>query len=69
MTGLGSRDNQRQHPYTITYMRGDKLRSRDTAPSVDGAKFRIEKRLAKRHNKGEVARVFLGHELVFQTPN
>jgi hypothetical protein len=50
-------------------MRGDKLRSRDTAPSVDGAKFRIEKRLAKRHNKGEVARVFLGHELVFQTPN
>ena len=43
--------------YGITYERGDKL-LRDSARSLDAAKAKCEARLAKRHNRGETARVY-----------
>lgn len=68
MAGLGTRDNRRaERRYVITYSRGER-KLYDSARSLDEAKATIERRLAKRHNKGETGRVYLRNELVFETP-
>lgn len=58
MSGLGTRD-QRYHGPTwgITYERGDRV-LRDSARSLEAAKAKCEARLAKRHNRGETAKVY-----------
>lgn len=67
MAGLGTRDNRGpDRPYIITYERGER-KLYDSARSLDDAKLRIAIRLAKRHNRGEVANVYLRHELVFSS--
>ena len=55
---------QKPRPYIIAYIRGDR-RLGDSAQTLDGAKARIERRLAKRYNRGERAEVFCGGALVY----
>lgn len=59
----GQASNQQFRPYSIEYIKGDRL-VRDSARSLEGAKALIAARLAKRHNRGEVARVLFRGEVV-----
>ena len=54
---------QRPRPFIIAYVRGDR-RLADSAETMDGAKARIAARLAKRHNKGEKAEIYLRGQLI-----
>lgn len=66
MSNLGTRDNRHERPYRIEYVRGTRILG-DSARSLDGAKARAEARLAKRHNRGETARVWLDGKLVWDS--
>lgn len=68
MPGLGTRDNRGERPYVINYVRGGRVLS-DSAPTLNAALARISVRLAKRHNKGEQAQVYLHGVLVYDTSN
>ena len=57
---------QRPRPYSIEYIKGARL-LRDSAPTLGMAKQRIAVRLAKRHNKGEDARVWFRGEVIWST--
>jgi hypothetical protein len=63
---MGRRDNKGERPYVITYIKGARRLS-DSAITLDGAKTRIAARLAKRHNKGEIGRVYFQGSMVFST--
>jgi hypothetical protein len=64
--GIGRRDNKSERPYVIAYVRGLRRLS-DSAVTLEGAMARISERLAKRHNKGEVAEVWFCGKLVHST--
>lgn len=59
----GRASSYREHPFHIEYWKGDRM-LRDCAVSLDEAKRRVEQRLAKRHNRGETARVLFRGEVV-----
>ena len=63
MPGLGTRDNRGERPYVIAYVRGDR-KLYDSATTLEGARARIERRLSKRHNRGEVGHIYLGGKLI-----
>lgn len=65
MSRLGTRDQRHERNYVINYVRGTRVLG-DSARSLDAAKARIQARLSKRHNKGEVGRVFLNGKLVLE---
>lgn len=67
MSGLGTRDNRHERPYVISYVRGPRRLS-DSARTLDAAKARCAARLAKRHNRGEVAEVWYMGQLVHREP-
>ena len=62
----GTRDNKSERPYVITYIRGARKLS-DSAVTLDGALARISCRLAKRHNRGEIAEVWHCGRLIHTT--
>lgn len=57
---------QKPRPFIIAYVRGDR-RLGDSAQTLEGAKARINARLAKRHNRGERAEVYTSGKLIFST--
>ncbi len=67
MAGLGRRDSRGERPYVIAYVRGDR-KLYDSARTLDDAQTRIAARLAKRHNKGEVAHVYKSGRLIAVLP-
>lgn len=66
MNSAEKASNLRNRPYIIAYIRGDR-RLADCAETLDGAKARIERRLAKRHNQGESAEIYTNGKLIFST--
>lgn len=52
--------------YCIEYRKGSRL-LRDSGSSLEDAIARVERRLAKPHNKGEVARVTFRGQVLFET--
>jgi hypothetical protein len=65
MAALGTRDNRHERPYNIAFFRGERVLL-DSARSLESAKARVAARLAKRHNRGERAEIYLHGQLVFQ---
>lgn len=68
MPGLGRRDNRHERPYVIAYVRGDR-KLYDSARNLEDAVDRADARLAKRHNKGEVAHIYRSGKLVTSRPH
>lgn len=62
---LGRRDNRHERPYRIDYVRVlDGRVLGDSARTLDDARVRIEARLSKRHNKGEIGRIYLRGKMI-----
>lgn len=65
MSGLGRRDNRHERKYMIAYVRKrDGRKLYDSARTLDDAVARSEARLAKRHNRGEVAEIYAAGKLI-----
>ena len=67
MPGLGRRDNRHERPVRIEYVRGTRVLG-DSARSLEDALARVSARLAKRHNRGEHARLYRGGKLIAVLP-
>lgn len=65
---LGKRDNRHERPYRIDYVRGTRVLG-DSARTLDDAVARADARLAKRHNRGEVARIYRNGKLITTRPH